>query len=81
MNLLLIQKQIVNQVNKKRLTKRDREAQNRKLMAKLYDLKKQLKKAKLKKDIKALEVQIRKLNRKLKIKTSLRDRWSRFQSK
>ena len=53
---------------KKRLTKVEREAQKRQLMAKLYDFKKKLKKAKLKKDIKSIETQIRKLSRKLKIK-------------
>jgi hypothetical protein len=58
---------IVKAKKKKRLTKRDREAQKRKLMAELYDFKKKLKKAKLKKDIKSLEVQIRKLSRKLKL--------------
>jgi len=60
----------VVQVNKKkkRLTKREREAQNRKLMAELYDLKKRLKKVTLKKDQKAIETQIRKISRKLKLK-------------
>ena len=53
---------------KKRLTKAVKEAQKRKLMAKLYDFKKKLKKATLKKDIKSIETQIRKLSRKLKIK-------------
>jgi len=53
---------------KKRLTKVEREAQKRKLMAELYDLKKRLKKATLKKDIKPIESKIKKLNRKLKIK-------------
>ena len=53
---------------KKRLTKREREAQNRKLMAELYDLKKRLKKVTLKKDKKAIETQIRKISRKLKLK-------------
>ena len=53
---------------KKRLTKREREAQNRTHMAELYDLKRQLKKVTLKKDKKAIEVKIRKLSRKLKIK-------------
>ena len=52
----------------KRLTKVEREAQKRKLMAKLYDFKKRLKKATLKKDIKSIETQMRKLSRKLKIK-------------
>jgi len=54
--------------SKKRLTKREREAQNRTQMAELYDLKKQLKKVTLKKDKKAIEVKIRKLSRKLKLK-------------
>jgi len=54
---------------KKRLTKREKEAQNRKLMAELYDLKKKLKKVTLKKDKRSIEVQIRKLARKLKHKT------------
>ena len=53
---------------RKRLTKVEREAQNRKLMAELYDLKKRLKKATLKKDIKPIESKIKKLSRKLKIK-------------
>ena len=53
---------------KKRLTKREREAQQRKLMADLYDLKKRLKKVTLKKDKKSIEVQIRKISRKLKLK-------------
>jgi len=53
---------------RKRLTKVEREAQKRKLMATLYDFKKKLKKATLKKDIKSIETQIRKLSRKLKIK-------------
>ena len=58
---------VVTVKKKKRLTKRDREAQKRTLMAELYDFKKRLKKAKLKKDVKSLEVQIRKLSRKLKL--------------
>tara|TARA_R110001592_G_scaffold360240_1_gene668292 strand:- start:540 stop:1046 length:507 start_codon:yes stop_codon:yes gene_type:complete len=53
---------------KKRLTKREREAQRRKDAASLYSLKKKLIKAKLKKDQKPLEVQIRKLTRKIKVK-------------
>ena len=53
---------------KKRLTKREREAQRRKDASTLYDLKKKLAKAKLKKDRRPLEVQIRKLTRKVKIK-------------
>ena len=53
---------------KKRLTKREREANQRKLMAELYDLKKKLKKVTLKKDKKSIEVQIRKISRKLKLK-------------
>jgi len=53
---------------RKRLTKRDREAQNRKLMAELYDLKKRLKRVTLKKDKRSIEVQIRKISRKLKLK-------------
>ena len=52
----------------KRLTKREREANKRSLMAELYDLKKKLKKATLKKDKKSIEVHIRKLSRKLKLK-------------
>jgi hypothetical protein len=52
---------------KKRLTKIEREVRKRKLMAELYDFKKKLKKAKLKKDVKSLETQIRKLSRKLKL--------------
>ena len=52
----------------KRKTKREREAEKRTLMAQLYDLKKKHKKVTLKKDKKAVEVQIRKLSRKLKIK-------------
>jgi len=52
----------------KRLTKVEREARKRKLMANLYDFKKKLKKATLKKDIKSIEIQIRKISRKLKIK-------------
>ena len=50
---------------KKRLTKKKKESQNRELMAEIFKLKKQLKKATLKKDIKSLEIQIRKINRKL----------------
>ena len=50
---------------KKRLTKKKRESQNRELMAEIYKLKKQLKKVTLKKDKKSLEIQIRKLNRKI----------------
>ena len=50
---------------KKRLTKREKEAQKRKLMAELYDLKKRLKKAVLKKDKKSIEVQIRKIKNSL----------------
>ena len=50
---------------KKRLTKKKRESQNRELMADIYKLKKQLKKATLKKDKKSLEIQIRKINRKI----------------
>ena len=53
---------------KKRLTKREREAQKRTAMAELYDLKKKLKKVTLKKDKKRIEVQIRKISRKLKLK-------------
>ena len=49
----------------KRITKKKRESQNRELMAEIYKLKKQLKKATLKKDKKSLEIQIRKINRKL----------------
>ncbi len=59
---------VQKKTKKKRLTKREREAQNRKLMAELYDLKKQLRKVTLKKDKKAIETQIRKLGRKLKLK-------------
>ena len=59
---------IQNKKAKKRLTKREREARNRTYMAELYDLKKQLKKVTLKKDKKAIEVKIRKLGRKLKLK-------------
>ena len=51
--------------HKKRLTKKKRESQNRELMAEIYKLKKQLKKVTLKKDKKSLEIQIRKLNRKI----------------
>ena len=50
---------------KKRLTKKKRESLNRELMAEIYKLKKQLKKVTLKKDKKSLEIQIRKLNRKI----------------
>ena len=50
---------------KKRIPKKKKESQNRELMAEIYKLKKQLKKATLKKDIKSLEIQIRKINRKL----------------
>ena len=53
---------------KKRLTKREKEVINRKLMAELYDLKKKLKKVTLKKDKRSIEVQIRKIGRKLKRK-------------
>ena len=53
---------------KKRLTKKERESIKRTQMAKLYDLKKRLLKAKLKKDKRPLEVEIRKLSRKLRIK-------------
>jgi hypothetical protein len=60
---------VTSKTTKKRVTKREREALKRALMAELYDLKKQLKKATLKKDKKSIEVQIRKLSRKLKIKT------------
>ena len=49
----------------KRVTKKKRESQNRELMAEIYKLKKQLKKATLKKDKKSLEIQIRKINRKI----------------
>jgi hypothetical protein len=59
---------VVKIQKKKRLTKKERESQKRALMAELYDLKKRLKKVTLKKDIKSLETQIRKHNRKLKIK-------------
>tara|TARA_R110000737_G_scaffold215474_1_gene232045 strand:+ start:1054 stop:1566 length:513 start_codon:yes stop_codon:yes gene_type:complete len=59
---------IESKKDKKRSTKREREAQKRTSMAALYDLKKQLKKATLKKDIKSIESQIKKLSRKLKIK-------------
>tara|TARA_R100000030_G_C3209672_1_gene113005 strand:- start:63 stop:569 length:507 start_codon:yes stop_codon:yes gene_type:complete len=59
---------IVPKKAKKRLTKRERESIKRTQMAELYDLKKKLSKAKLKKDKKPLEVQIRKLSRKLRIK-------------
>ena len=60
--------QITTKKAKKRLTKRERESIKRTQMAELYDLKKKLSKAKLKKDKKPLEVQIRKLSRKLRIK-------------
>ena len=60
--------QITTKKAKKRLTKRERESIKRTQMAQLYDLKKKLSKAKLKKDIRPLEVQIRKLSRKLRIK-------------
>ena len=60
--------QVIQKKKKKRLTKREREAQKRRLMADLYDLKKQLKKVTLKKDKKSIESKIKKLNRKLKIK-------------
>jgi len=60
--------EVKSQTNKKRKTKREREAQRRKDASKLYDLKKKLVKAKLKKDQKPLEVQIRKLTRKIKVK-------------
>ena len=53
---------------KKRLTKREREAQRRKDAATLYNLKKKLAKARFKKDQKPLEVKIRKLTRKIKVK-------------
>ncbi len=53
---------------KKRLTKREREAQKRSLMAELYDLKKKYKKVTLKKDKKSIESQIKKISRKLKIR-------------
>ncbi len=59
---------ITSKTTKKRVTKREREALKRTLMAELYDLKKQLKKATLKKDKKSIEVKIRKISRKLKIK-------------
>ena len=59
---------IKSKKRKKRITKREKEVQNRKLMAELYDLKKKLKKVTLKKDKKSLETQIRKISRKLKIK-------------
>jgi hypothetical protein len=52
-------------LQKKRITKKKKESQNRELMAEIFKLKKQLKKATLKKDIKSLEIQIRKINRKL----------------
>ena len=54
--------------NKKRLTKRERETQRRNDASKIYTLKKKLAKAKFKKDRKPLEVQIRKLTRKIKVK-------------
>ena len=54
--------------NKKRLTKRERETQRRNDASKIYTLKKKLAKAKFKKDKKPLEVQIRKLTRKIKVK-------------
>ena len=53
---------------KKRLTKREKEPQRRKDASTLYDLKKKLAKAKLKKDRRPIEVQIRKLTRKIKVK-------------
>lgn len=53
---------------KKRLTKREREAEKRTLMAELYDLKKKYKKVTSKKDKKSIESQIKKLSRKLKIR-------------
>ena len=59
---------IKNKKRKKRITKREKEVLNRKLMAELYDLKKRLKKVTLKKDKKSLETQIRKISRKLKLK-------------
>ena len=53
---------------KKRITKREKEARNRKLMAELYDLKKKLIKAVLKKNKKLIESQMKKIKRQLKIK-------------
>jgi len=54
--------------NVKRLTKRERETQRRDTASTIYSLKKKLAKAKFKKDKKPLEVQIRKLTRKIKVK-------------
>jgi len=54
----------VKSKKKKRKTKREREAEKRTDMSQLYDLKKRLLKAKLKKDQKALQTQINKINRK-----------------
>lgn len=59
---------VIEVVKKKRLTKRQREAQRRKDALTLYTLKKKLAKAKFKKDQKPLEVKIRKLTRKIKVK-------------
>ena len=59
---------IESKKTKKRLTKREREAQRRKDAATLYNLKKKLAKARFKKDQKPLEVKIRKLTRKIKVK-------------
>jgi len=59
---------VIETVKKKRLTKREREAQQRKDAATLYTLKKKLAKAKFKKDQKPLQVKIRKLTRKIKVR-------------
>jgi len=61
--------QIVSKKRKKRKTKRVKEAENRSLMAELYDLKKTLKKVTSEKDKRSIEIQIRKIARKLKFKT------------
>ena len=52
----------------KRKSKRLREAEKRTSMSQLYDLKKKLKGVTLKKDKKAIEIQIRKITRKFKLK-------------
>ena len=60
---------VIDKVNKvKRLTKREREAQRRETASTIYSLKKKLAKARFKKDKKPIEVQIRKLTRKIKVK-------------
>tara|TARA_R110000851_G_scaffold122236_5_gene251543 strand:- start:4453 stop:4971 length:519 start_codon:yes stop_codon:yes gene_type:complete len=57
---------IASTKSKKRITKREREALKRTLMAELYDLKKRLKKVTLKKDKNSIETKIRKITRKIK---------------